>query len=96
MAAEKVLAEVQEIVRTVATLAHPGMAPKELLAAVREQHPGASKKEVSRAAFYAMILVAEVDAGVAARVQDLALATRSSAGDESEAAHVPLLKRKKR
>ncbi len=40
---------------TLWSLAVPGMTPKALRAAVREKHPEASKKDIVRAAFYALI-----------------------------------------
>jgi hypothetical protein len=40
---------------TLWSLAVPGMTPKALRAAVRERHPEASKKDIVRAAFYALI-----------------------------------------
>jgi hypothetical protein len=45
---------ITELAETLVRLAKPGMKPKELLAAVREQHPESTKKEVVRAAFYAL------------------------------------------
>ncbi|GJE78011.1 hypothetical protein [Methylorubrum suomiense] len=49
------MASIDEIAATLRTVAAAGMKPKNLLAAVRERHPEASKKEVVRAAFYALI-----------------------------------------
>ncbi|WP_336488360.1 hypothetical protein [Methylobacterium nigriterrae] len=60
------------VARTITTLATPDIKPKDLLAAVRRHHPEASKKQVSRAAFTAMILTAEIDPDQARRVQELA------------------------
>lgn len=48
------MASIEIIAATLWTLVKPGMKPKELCAAVREQHPEASKKEIVRAAFYAL------------------------------------------
>jgi hypothetical protein len=45
------MSDLQAIAKTVANLAAPGLKPKELIAAVRKQHPDASKKEISRGAF---------------------------------------------
>ena len=39
---------------TLQSMAVPGMTPKALRAAVREKHPEASKKDVVRAAFFAL------------------------------------------
>jgi hypothetical protein len=52
------MSDLQEIARTVSRLATPGIKPKDLVAAVRKRHPDASKKQVSRAAFMAMIIAA--------------------------------------
>lgn len=49
------MASIDEIAATLRGVAAAGMKPKELLSAVRERHPEASKKEVVRAAFYALI-----------------------------------------
>ncbi len=49
------MASIDEIAATLRGVAAAGMKPKELLGAVRERHPEASKKEVVRAAFYALI-----------------------------------------
>lgn len=72
------MSDLQEIARTVVTLATPGMKPKDLVTAVRKSHPNASKKQVSRAAFMAMILTAEADPNRATKLQELALGSRSS------------------
>jgi hypothetical protein len=76
------MSDLQEIARTVATLAVPGMKPKDLVTAVRKHHPDASKKQISRAAFMAMILASESDPDLARHVQELALASRGEAENE--------------
>jgi hypothetical protein len=48
------MASTKDIAATLWTAVKPGMKPKELYAAVRERHPEASKKEIVRAAFYAL------------------------------------------
>lgn len=48
------MALIEIIAATLWTLVKPGMKPKELCAAMRERHPEASKKEIVRAAFYAL------------------------------------------
>lgn len=55
----------------------PGVAPKDLLKAVRATHPEATKKEIMLAAFAAMILVAESDVDKARALQDFALKGRA-------------------
>ena len=75
------MSDLQAIAKTVASLAAPGLKPKELIAAVRKEHPDASKKEISRGAFLAMIQAADGDPDRARRVQELALSSR---GDHAE------------
>lgn len=48
------MASLAAIADTLRSVAAPGMKPKALLTAVRERHPGATKKEIVRAAFYAL------------------------------------------
>jgi hypothetical protein len=48
------MASIEALADTLRSVATAGMKPKELLAAVRERHPHATKKEVVRAAFYAL------------------------------------------
>ena len=50
---------------------------KDLVDAVRKKHPAASKKEISRAAFYAVILAAEEEPGRAEELHELASVTRN-------------------
>ena len=73
------MSDLQAIAKTVSALAAPGLKPKDLIAAVRKKHPDASKKEVSRAAFLAMIEAAEGNPDHAHRMQELALASRAPA-----------------
>ena len=92
------MSDLQTIAKTVSALAAPGLKPKDLIAAVRKKHPDASKKEVSRAAFLAMIQAAEGDPDQAHRMQELALASRGTGSDdgtEDKAAPIVTLKRKK-
>ena len=48
------MASIEEIAATLRSIATPGMKPKALRAAIRERYPEANKKEIVRAAFYAM------------------------------------------
>jgi hypothetical protein len=48
------MASIAEIAETLRGVATSGMKPKAVLAAVRERHPEVTKKEVVRAAFYAL------------------------------------------
>jgi hypothetical protein len=73
------LKQVNELSATLLRLATPGMKHKELLRAVRAEHPKASKKEIVRAAFYALIGTADADPGKAQQLQSFALAERQGA-----------------
>ena len=46
------MSQIQEIATTLKRLANPKIKRKDLIFAVREEHSGASKKDVARAAFY--------------------------------------------
>ena len=48
------MATLEQLATTMQGLAGPGIKRKELVAAVREKHPKASKKDIVRAAFYAL------------------------------------------
>ncbi|MBD8909513.1 hypothetical protein MZTS_23135 [Methylorubrum zatmanii] len=67
------------------------MKPKALLAAVREKHPEATKKEVVRAAFYAL---AEGQSGDHADLHSFAL-TERAVDDDEPVKSVKLRKKKK-
>jgi len=56
---EKKLREMEKIADTIRSLAHPGMKPKQLIEAVKERHPDASRKGIARAAFLSVIMSAE-------------------------------------
>jgi|GEM_PF-1577640 len=62
---------------TLWSLAAPGMTPKTLRAAVRERHPEASKKDVVRAAFYALIDARSQDGQTLDALHRFALAERA-------------------
>ena len=44
--------EMQALADTLMRIATPDMTAKQLVKAVRQQHPTASKKDIARAAFY--------------------------------------------
>lgn len=76
---EKELREIEGIAETIRQLATPGMKPKALIAAVKERHPEATKKEIARAAFLSVILSAEFDPEDTQALHDIAMDTRDSA-----------------
>jgi hypothetical protein len=55
----------------------PGQQPRDLLRSVRRKYPSATEHEVVRAAFYAMIDVAEDDPEKADCLQDFAIRARN-------------------
>ncbi len=65
---------------TIKELVVPGMKPKELIEAVKERHPKASKKEIARAAFLTVILSAEFDPDDTQALHDLVMDTRDEPG----------------
>ncbi|SFL18997.1 hypothetical protein [Methylorubrum salsuginis] len=87
------MASIEELAKTLRGIAATGIKPKALLAAVRERHPEATKKEVVRAAFYA---VAEGQSGDHSDLYDFALAERAVDDDEPvKAAKLPKKKNRK-
>jgi len=78
---ENKLREIEKIAGTIKELVVPGMKPKDLIDAVKNRHPSASKKEIARAAFLSVILSAEFDPEDTQALHDLAVETR----DETEA-----------
>lgn len=66
------------LAETLVRLAKPGMTAKELLATVREQHPDSTKKEVVRAAFYALTDGHHIDPERARELHGFAIGGRAS------------------
>lgn len=75
------MSEIAIIAKTVSELAVPGMRPKHLIEAVRKKHPEASKKEITRAAFYAVIEAAEKAPDSLTELHNLAMETRNDRDD---------------
>ncbi|GJD47289.1 hypothetical protein AFCDBAGC_5182 [Methylobacterium cerastii] len=48
------MTSIEGIAATMRSIVTPGMKPKEIRSAIREKHPEASKKDIVRAAFYAL------------------------------------------
>jgi hypothetical protein len=70
------MSEIEKIAKTVSGLAKPKMRPKELFEAVRKVHPEATKKEITRGAFYAVILASVSRPGAVHGLHDLAVESR--------------------
>lgn len=63
------------------SLAEPGMTPKALRAAVRAKHPEVTKKDIVRAAFYALIEIRSQDGQTLDALHRFALAERIPSDD---------------
>jgi hypothetical protein len=85
------MATIEQLAATLQGLAGPGVKRKELIAAVREKHPKASKKDIVRAAFYALTSAVDGDLERAQRLHDFALNERTA----EEAEPLPVKRRKK-
>ncbi|GGD31168.1 hypothetical protein [Aureimonas glaciei] len=72
---------IETISKTVSELATPDMRPKKLFNAVRKRHPEASKSEIVRAAFLAVISTADADPAKADRLQEAAISGRVGDAD---------------
>lgn len=73
--------ELRAIGDTLMRLVTPDMTPKELVKAVRKEHPDARKKDIARAAFHALITNADQDLGKSRNLQAFALAERTQRSD---------------
>jgi hypothetical protein len=76
------MASMDEIAATLRGVVRAGMTPKELRVAVRERHPDASKREIVRAAFYALT---DVPASGEATLADLHTFALSERGQDDHA-----------
>lgn len=72
---------IQEIAATLRSIAAPGMKPKTLRDKVREQYPEARKKEIARAAFYALTDPTDGHSGASAELHEFALSERGPGDD---------------
>lgn len=72
------MSKIDDLAATVQELATPGTKAKDIISAARERHHGASKKDVVRAAFYALTGGIDADPEKAKRIQDLAISERAS------------------
>ena len=69
-----------EIAETLKELAQPGVTPKQLFDSVRKSYPHASRKEITRAAYYALISYASGNVETAGQMRDLATVSRPTMG----------------
>ncbi|MCF6367244.1 hypothetical protein [Rhizobium halophilum] len=77
------MSEIEKIAKTVSQLAKPKMRPKELSEAVRKVHPKATKKEITRGAFYAVILAAGRQPSAVHGLHALAMESRKDTQDDA-------------
>ncbi|KMO41374.1 hypothetical protein ACQVP2_35285 [Methylobacterium aquaticum] len=77
------MSDIQALAATLRELAKPDMKRKDLIAAVRDQHPNATKKQIVRAAFYALTHGVDDDPEQAQHLHAFALTERT--GDEQDA-----------
>lgn len=78
------MTEIEKIAKTVSKLAKPEMRPKELFEAVRKVHSEATKKEITRGAFYAVIIASGNQPGAVHGLHDLAMESRKSTQDDTD------------
>ncbi|MBZ9881728.1 hypothetical protein LB535_05125 [Mesorhizobium sp. CA10] len=71
-------AEMQAIADTLMRVVTPDMNPKQLIKAVKAQHPKVSKKDIVRAAFFSIIANAEGEHGKVKNLQAFAIAERTA------------------
>lgn len=79
------MSELDKVARTIARMARPNMKARDLVDAVRKKHPKVNRKDLSRAAFLAMIQAADCNPENALQLQDLGLRSRGFE-DEDDAA----------
>lgn len=68
--------EMRAIADTLMCVVTPDMKLKQLLKAARKEHPEATKKDIARAAFFALITHSEEDYGKEKNLQAFAIAER--------------------
>ncbi|MER8628493.1 MULTISPECIES: hypothetical protein [Mesorhizobium] len=73
--------EMSAIGDTLMRVVTPDMSPKQLVKAAKKEHPGASKKDIARAAFFSIIANADQDVGKARNLQAFAIAERTQRSD---------------
>lgn len=79
------MSQIETLAATVSAVALPGLKPKQIIAEVRHRHPKATKKDVVRAAFYALTGADRLDGEKVKALHDLAI-TQRAPGDEDKVA----------
>jgi hypothetical protein len=90
------MSSTEEIAATLRSIATPGMKPKAIRAAVRERHPDATKKEIVRAAFFAVMESSSASDGTSAELHNFALVERVAEENADVVVRVGKRKKKKR
>ena len=83
--------EMQAIANTLMRVVTPDMTPKQLVKAARKEHPGASKKDIARAAFFSFISHAGEDPGKSKNLRASAPAERTQQSDTKDEAKAEAL-----
>lgn len=89
------MTSIGEIAATLRSVVTPGMHPRDIRAAVRAKHPDASKKEIARAAFYALTEAPSAGAALA-DLHGFALGERASDEDAGTVVNVDRRRKKTR
>lgn len=89
------MTKIDAIANTITSIATPGMKPKDLIAAVKQKHPDISKKEIVRAAFYALTDSGSVDAEKARDLHAFALSERATDSEDAPTAKRPVKSKRK-
>ncbi len=89
------MAAIQEIASALRSIATPGMKPKALRSAIKERYPGATKKEIVRAAFYAVVEAAPAGQDTRSELHNFALTERIAGDNADEVLRVGKLKKKR-
>jgi hypothetical protein len=86
----------EELAATLRRIATSGMKPKAIRAAVRERHPDASKKEIVRAAFFAVTDTSSATHAATSELHNFALSERVAEENADVVQRVGKRKKKKR
>ena len=69
--------ELQQIGNALLTIVKPDMKPKQLMKAIQKSYPKASKQDIVRAAFFAIIANADAEPAKAKKLQAFAIGERT-------------------
>jgi hypothetical protein len=73
---------VADMAEMLVAVARPGITPKELFETVRHRHPKASRKEIARAAYFALISHSSKAPEKTDEIRALAVASRPTLHDD--------------